>query len=181
MSYAQEVVNINTATSSLKWSASNVFSFGGHEGTVQFKEGKILKTKNKVSGGHFVIDMHTIANTDGGYNENLVSHLKNGDFFDVNMFPVATLDITNVKYHDPSNTPNSDKTYLRIHGDLTIKGVTLPIWYEAEINAENTEMTSRFKIDRTRWNINFGAKGLSSAMKDNIISDAIEFEVSLKK
>jgi polyisoprenoid-binding protein YceI len=181
ISNAQELVNINTATSVLKWSASNVFSFGGHEGTVQFKEGTLIKTNDKITGGHFSMDMHTIINTDGDYSEDLVNHLKDEDFFHVEKFPTANLVITNVKYHDPSNTPNSDKTFIRIHGDLTIKGITLPIWYEAEINAENTEMTSKFKIDRTRWNINFGAKGLSAAMQDNIISDAIVFEVTLRK
>ena len=178
---AQETVTIDITKSVIAWSASYSFEFGGHEGTVQFKEGTILKTNDKIVGGRFIVDMNTITNTDGGYNDGLVTHLKDEDFFNVKKYPTAQLIITNVKYHDPNNTKGSDKTYLRMDANLTIKGITLPITYESEINAENTEMISRFKIDRTRWGIDFGAKGLSSRMKDRFISDAIIFEVTLSK
>lgn len=178
---AQEEVAIDTSQSVVNWSAAYSFEFGGHEGTVQFKEGAFLKTNNQIVGGTFLIDMSTIINTDGDYNDSLVDHLKDEDFFNTEKYPTAQLVITKVKYHDPNNTPESDKTYLRMEANLTIKGITLPLMYESEINAENTQMISRFKIDRTRWGINFGAKGLSSKMKDRFISDAIEFEVTLNK
>jgi polyisoprenoid-binding protein YceI len=179
--FAQGMIKIDTSKSVVNWSASYSFEFGGHEGTVQFKEGTLFKMNDKIVGGTFVIDMNTIANTDGDYNQGLVDHLKNEDFFDVPKHPTAQLEITSVKYHDPKNTPNSDKTFLRMNADLTIKGITLPIMYESEINAENTQMISRFKIDRTKWDVNFGAKGVSSKMKNRLISDAISFEVTLNK
>ena len=178
---AQEEIVIDTNKSIVNWSADYSFEFGGHEGTVQFKEGTFLKNNNQVVGGSFIIDMSTIINTDGDYNDGLVDHLKDTDFFNIEKYPTAQLVITKVKYHNPNNTPGSDKTYLRMEANLTIKGITLPIMYESEINAENTQMISRFKIDRTLWGINFGAKGLSSKMKDRFISDAIEFEVTLSK
>jgi len=178
---AQEEFTIDANKSIVNWSAAYSFEFGGHNGTVQFKEGTFLKTNDKIVGGTFVIDMSTIVNTDGDFNDGLVDHLKNEDFFDIETYPTAQLVITKVKYHDPNNTIGSDKTYLRMEANLTIKGKTLPITYESEINAENNQMISRFKIDRTRWGINFGAKGLSSKMKDRFISDAITFEVMLSK
>ncbi len=165
-SYAQEHLKIDASKSELKWSSDYTFYFGGHYGTVQFKEGYFIKTDNKITGGSFVIDMNTIANVDGGYNEGLVLHLKDHDFFDVKKFPTAKLVITEVDYKDEAN--------MIINADLTIKGITLPIKYKAKANYENMEMTTKFKIDRMRWGIDFNHK-----LKSEAISDAIVFEVKL--
>lgn len=176
---AQEVFRVNPDRSSLTWSGSSLFGFGGHEGTVKLKEGRLLKTDDKITGGVFIIDMTTIANTDGDYNQNLVEHLKNEDFFDVKEYPTAKLAMTKVKYHDPNNTPDSNKTYLRIDADLTIKGITQSIQYEAEINDRHTHIAARLKIDRTRWKVDFGSKSMGANLKNEIISDAIEFKIIL--
>jgi len=176
---AQQVTKIDVDKSTVIWKGSSLFGFGGHEGTVKIKEGQLRKTNDKIVGGTFIMDMTTIANTDGGYNEDLVGHLKNGDFFDVEEHPTAKLVITRVKYHDQSNTPKSDLVYIRINGILTIKGNALPIEFEAEIHPKDTQIRARMKIDRTRWDVSFGSKGVSSSMKNSLISDAIEFNISL--
>ena len=105
--------------------------------------------------------------------------MKSEDFFEVDKYPTAKLEITKVKYHDPNNTPNSKQVYIRVHADLTIKSTTLPIWFEAEINPENTLMDARMKIDRTLWEVNYKSKGFSASIKDGIISDAIAFKIKL--
>ncbi len=176
---ARQVFRVNPDRSALTWSGSSLFGFGGHEGTVKLKEGRLLKAGDKITGGVFVIDMTSIANTDGEYNQNLVEHLKNEDFFNVKKYPTAKLVMTKVKYHDPNNTPNSNKTYLRIDANLTIKGITQSIQYEAEINDQHTHIAARLKIDRTRWKVDFGSKGLGANLKNEIISDAIEFKITL--
>ncbi len=177
---AQEITKIDIENSTVNWAGSYSFSFGGHEGTVKIKAGLLVATKGKITGGSFVIDMNTIVNTDGDYSQDLVDHLKNEDFFDVKNHPTAQLVITKVKYHDPNNTKWSDKTYVRIDANLTIKGITHPIQYEAEINAENTQMESKFKIDRTLWGVTFKSKGIGTRLKNGIISDAVEFRIVLK-
>lgn len=177
---AQETTKIDIERSTVNWAGSYSFSFGGHEGTVKLKAGLLVTTNKKITGGSFAMDMNTIANTDGGYNEGLVDHLKDEDFFDVKNHPTTQLVITKVKYHDPNNTKGSDKTYIRVDANLTIKGITHPIQYEAEINAENTQIESKFKIDRTLWKVNFKSKGIGARLKDGIISDAIEFRILLQ-
>ncbi|WP_299887094.1 YceI family protein [uncultured Lacinutrix sp.] len=164
--YAQENLKINSSKSELKWSSDYTFYFGGHYGTVQFKEGYFIKTNEKITGGEFIIDMNTIINTDGDYSEGLVNHLKNDDFFDVPKFPTSKLVITEVNY--------LEVMLLEVKANLTIKGITLPIKFKAEVNYEKLEMTTKFKIDRTRWGINFNSK-----LKSDAISDAIVFEAIL--
>ena len=176
---AQEVTEIDTKRSKLTWKGSHLFGFGSHEGIVKIEKGQLLKSGNKISGGAFSIDMSTIAHSDVSYESELIKHLKSEDFFNVTEHPKASLVITKVKYHDHKNNPGSDKTYLRIEADLTIKAITHPIMLEAEIDKGGNTIAAKFKIDRTRWNINFGTKSTTASMKDSIISDAIEFEVEL--
>ena len=42
---------------------------------------------------------------------------------------------------------------------------------------EKTQMTAKFKIDRTQWGINYKSKGLMNEFKNEAISDAIGFEI----
>lgn len=166
---AQTEMQINTSKSKINWKGTMLFNFGEHFGTAQFKDGKIKKLKNKITGGTFIIDMNTILNTDGDYNENLIDHLKNEDFFDVKKYPISSLTINKVTY--------SDNGSLWIDADLTIIGITKPITFEAKLKDDN-KMITKFKIDRTDWNIRYGSKDKVS-VKDYAISDAIEFEVEL--
>ncbi len=164
--FAQQEFKIDTSKSELLWKGFYLFQFSGHEGFVKIKSGQITKTNNKLSGGSFVIDMNTIANTDGGYSEGLVGHLKNEDFFDVKNHPEARLKITKVEYESASGA--------RVLADLTIKGITEDIEFQANMDPKNKfDVTARFKIDRTRWGITF------NYLKDGAISDAMEFEVGL--
>lgn len=166
---AQEKLVINTSKSQIKWIGEYTFYFGGHEGYIDIKEGYFLKTGEKLSGGEFVIDMHSITCTDidkADANESLVNHLKDPDFFDVEKYPLATLKITEVTYHD--------STHMEIKADLTIKAITKPITFQAEVDYNKQEFITKFKIDRMLWDVSY-----NSDIRDGAISDAIGFEVKL--
>ncbi len=168
-SFAQEKIKVDRTKSIVKWSAEYTFYFGGHAGTIHVSEGHLLKTNEKITGGFFKIDMNTIDNTDidnAESRKDLVNHLKNEDFFDVKKYPTAMLTITQVHYRD--------NVHLEVKADLTIKGITLPIEFQAEISADRAKVNSKFKIDRTRWGVNY-----NNNLKDSAISDAIGFEVTL--
>lgn len=169
-SKAQEKLPINTSQSTIKWIGELTFHFGGHDGFINFKEGYFIKQNNTITGGEFIIDMNSITNDDIKEQigkDNLVDHLKNADFFEVNKYPLSKLAITNVAYSEPNEA--------HIKANLTIKGITKPIHFRAEFNYEKKQMTTRFKIDRKDWNINYQSK-----FKNSFISDAIGFEVSVK-
>ena len=79
---AMGAVPIDVASSIVNWRGSMLFSFGEHYGTVNLKSGQLTLDNGTLTGGDFTVDMTTIANVDGGYNEGLVEHLKNEDFLD---------------------------------------------------------------------------------------------------
>lgn len=166
---AQEKLDINTSKSELKWSGEYSFYFGGHNGTISFKEGYFEKSNDVITGGTFVIDMNSIICLDiddAEANAGLVDHLKNEDFFNTTEFPTAILQISKVKYHDNNN--------MQVFADLTIKGITLPINFQAKANYEKQQLTTKFKIDRQRWGIDY-----NSNLRDGAIADGIGFDVTL--
>lgn len=168
-SNAQDYLKIDTVKSQIKWSGEYTFYFGGHNGTIDIKEGYFIKTNDAITGGSFIIDMTSIRCDDiekADPNESLVNHLKDPDFFDVEKFPTARLIITDIKYHD--------STHMKIYADLTIKGIKKPVSFEAEVDFETEQMTTKFKIDRMLWDVSYNSK-----MRDGAISDAIGFEIKL--
>jgi len=64
---------------------------------------------------------------------------------------------------------------VEIEANMTIKGITKPIKFNADLNYEKKSLTARFKIDRRKWNVNYKSK-----IKDRAISDAIGFEITIK-
>ncbi len=170
ISNAQEKLNINSSKSSIKWIGELTFHFGGHDGFINFKEGYFIKTNAVITGGEFIIDMNSITNTDikeKRGKDSLVKHLKESDFFDTKNYPIAKLTITSVAYFE-------DKS-MRIHADFTLKGITKPIRFNATPNYQEKSLTTKFKIDRRAWNVNYKSK-----IKNSAISDAIGFEVTIK-
>jgi polyisoprenoid-binding protein YceI len=165
---AQERLPINTSKSEIKWSCDYSFYFSGHFGIVKFKEGHFIKSDGRITGGTFTIDLNTLVatdmNTEG--NQSLSNHLKDEDFFEVKKYPTATLVITDIRYHDA--------TRFEAKANMTIKGVTLPVKFQAELDFDKKVMTTKFKIDRTLWGVNYNSK-----LKDKAISDAIGFDVTL--
>ncbi|UOY09162.1 hypothetical protein L0P88_11635 [Muricauda sp. SCSIO 64092] len=66
-----------------------------------------------------------------------------------------------------------------VSGQNEIKIDTEPIAFGATLENANDKLVlkSKFIIDRTRWAITYESKSLLSSLKDDIISDAIAFEV----
>ena len=50
----------------------------------------------------------------------------------------------------------------------------MPIDFQAEFNYDKKQMTTRFKIDRQRWGIDYNSK-----LRDGAIADGIGFDVTL--
>lgn len=169
---AQKKIKIDTSKSVIKWTGSNLFKFNKHYGTVKFTSGEIIFKNDSIIGGQFEIDMNSITNSDGKFNGMLVEHLKNEDFFNVEENPTSKLEIISFKY--------KNLTQINVEANLTIKGITQKINYKSTFeNTDGMVLKSNFIIDRTRWGVNYESKSLLGSLKDNTISDAIEFEVTL--
>lgn len=165
---------VDTKESSVKWIGSKVAS--SHEGYVKILKGSLAINHGTLVGGQFAIDMNSITCTDiesEKYNQMLVDHLKNEDFFNTKKFPVATFKITNVK--------QSDKNSYTIYSDLTIKGITHPVAFDAyiDINGEIFSAKAGITIDRTKWDIKHGSGNFFENLGDKMILDDVKFEIVL--
>ena len=169
---SQEHLKVNTEKSKIHWFGEYAFYFGGHDGTIDFKEGYFIKKTESLVGGTFIIDMNSISSTDmdtKDAREGLDNHLKNEDFFEVETYPTATLKITSISYETPER--------IKVIADLTIKDVTRSINFWADLDYDKQQMSTKFKIDRTLWGITFNSKEVEGKLKDGLISDAIGFDV----
>jgi polyisoprenoid-binding protein YceI len=168
---SQEKIKLNTKKSSIIWEGTKLFGFGGHEGTVNFKQGEVIVKDSKITEGSFVIDMTSIqSNEKETWIEDFVKHLKGKDFFDVKNYPIAKIVFTKTKYVGDG--------YVQINADLTINKITKPVFFVAKQNDAKRQLETRLKIDRTEWNITYKSQGKTS-IKDQVISDAISFKVNL--
>lgn len=164
---------VNSTSSTLEWNAKKVT--GQHNGTISFGEGIINFDRQKITSGKVAVDMKTIANTDpisDDYKQKLIGHLKSDDFFGVEKFPVATLEVKNV-------VSKSDNLY-HFTADLTIKGITSPVEFDADVNHDSDQITATgtMVVNRTKYGIKYGSGSFFEGLGDKMIYD--EFTVKFK-
>ncbi len=170
----------NTAKSKIMWSGNK--PTGTHTGTISLANGEIMVTDKNMEAGKFSIDMKSITVTDletGDGKENLEAHLmgtvegKEGDFFNVNEFPVAMFEITSIE---------GDQYKPTVNGNLTIKDKTNPVSFTATVSYPGDTMflkSDTFTIDRTQWGVNYGSKSIFDNLGDKFISDDMELQIEL--
>ena len=167
-------VRVNSENSTVKWTGSKIAE--SHEGTIKIQKGVLGIQHGTLVGGQISFDMSTITNTDiesPKYKAMLEGHLKNKDFFNVEEFPLATITITNA-------VRGSGNSY-KIMANLTIKGITHPISFAADVNVngKNFLATAKIKIDRTKWDIKYNSGNYFKDLGDKLILDEIEFDIYL--
>ena len=162
--------NINTTTSTIEWVGKKVT--GQHNGTVNFKDGALVFKKNKLAGGTFTVNMTSLTATDlsGEYQGKLNGHLKADDFFGTDKFPTATLVFKKIG--------TKSANVYNVTADLTIKGITKPVTFEMTV-ANNTA-TTKFMVDRTKYDIKYNSKSFFESIGDKAIYDDFELAVAVK-
>ena len=154
------------------WTGSKIVG-ASHTGVIQVKEGDLIVGEEGPTGGEFVMDMTTIKDEKG--DATLETHLKSDDFFSVEKFPEAKLVIKDIK--------SAGADQYDVNADLTIRGITKPITFEATAQNDETEktlvVTAAFQIDRTQWDIKFDSSSFVQNLGDNAINDEIEFDLDL--
>ncbi len=170
--------------SSIEWLGTK--PTGNHFGTLGIKEGSVYVKDGVIQGGKFIMDMSNIVVLDidnPEMNGNLVGHLKSADFFYVDSFPNAYFEFS--KIEAIKNVQGSDEEFIpshRIEGNLTIRGITKGISFNAKINLNEGILqatTPQFLINRTNWNVNYGSKSIFANLKDNFIHDEMGIKINL--
>jgi polyisoprenoid-binding protein YceI len=108
-------------------------------------------------------------------NEQRDAHLRNSDFFDVDKHPELIFRSTSVEMLDDEN--------FKMHGDLTIRGITKPVTLNVEYSnvtkdpwgGERVGFVVTGKINRSHWGVNFNSVletgGLALSDEVRIISE----------
>jgi polyisoprenoid-binding protein YceI len=181
-SSAARKLPVNTAESKVNWIGKKVG--GEHNGYVKLSAGEITIDKNEITGGTFTIDLNSIVVLDlkdEGMNGKLVGHLKSADFFDAANYPTAKFVITKVSKAKAPAAGAAKATHT-LEGDLTIKGITKKISFDASINLLNgkiTASTSPFTLNRTHWGVNYQSKSIFAELKDQFIYDDMTLSIEL--
>ena len=149
---------------------------GAHTGTIAIKEGMIVLNEGKLADGTFVADTTSIKIldvTDPVTNRQFAGHLASEDFFASEQYPEALFVITSVE-------PGDNNEY-HINGDLTIKGITNPVVFEATLNTSGDILTASGKItvDRTRYGMKFRSGNFFKDLGDTLIYNDFNLNVSI--
>ncbi|MDQ3143041.1 MAG: YceI family protein [Bacteroidota bacterium] len=164
-------LKVDASKSTIQWVGKKVS--GSHTGKINIKSGELQTTNGKIVSGQFDIDMNSITCDDvkGEYGDKFVGHLKSDDFFGSANFPISTLKITNVN----SKGNNS----YGITADLTIKGFTQSIHFDATVNLESKIAEAKIIIDRTKFGIKYGSGSFFDKLGDKTIDNNFELNATL--
>ncbi len=162
---------VNSEKSTINWLGKKIG--GEHKGLIKLKNGELTEKDGKIVSGSFVIDMTSITNTDltdPGYNAKLVGHLKSDDFFGVEKFPTATLNITKATKFSNGNAS--------VTGTMTIKGKTETITFDI-VKSKNT-YTATIEVDRSKYNVRYGSTSFFDSLGDKAIDDVFILNIKLQ-
>lgn len=163
-----DVYTVDVERSTIDWSAKKVL--GGHVGTVKISSGTLIYNEKGLKGGSFVMDLANLTSD----NARLTTHLKNDDFFSVDKFPSSKFEITKV------TKVGTDR--VSITGNLTIKGITNPITFQASVKQQKgviVAVASGVKVDRTKYDIKYRSKNFFGDIGDKAIEDEFELNINL--
>lgn len=165
-----EPKKVDVEKSTVKWNAAKVT--GKHHGTVDLKEATLEFDNGTLVGGNFVVDMTSIVNEDleGSYKAKLEGHLKSDDFFGVEKYPTASFTITDVEM--------TSAGMYKVTGDLTIKGITNPISFDASV--KDNQASATLTVDRSKYNVRYGSNSFFDNLGDKAIYDDFDLTINLK-
>lgn len=162
---------VDTLNSKVEWKGYKIFKSENtsHFGTIKFESGDVTVKEGKLESGKFVADMSSLTSVDLKDDTDqlakLNGHLKSGDFFEVEKFPTASYEITKV-------TPAMEGDYnTLLDGNLTIKGITKPTQFKANVSAKDGEVsiaTEPKDIKREEFGVKFQAPAENGVIKDEV-------------
>lgn len=160
---------VSIKKSKIDWVATEMRGTKRRTGIITFKDGFFLSRNSEIVGGIFTVDMESMDVSDVPIHENiarenLITHLKSEDFFNVTHYPISTLELTKVQ----KNKNDS----LKISGNLTIREVTKNIEFFAQQKDGN--FRTNFTFNRLDWNIAYEGSWADKTLVDKDVELTIE-------
>ena len=119
--------------------------------------------------------MTSINTTDleGEWKGKLDNHLKSEDFFDTSKNKTAKLVIKSAQFGKGG--------HWDVNADLTIKGITKPIMFKANIVTKGKEVTAtaKIKVNRLDYGVKYKSGKFFKGLGDKMIYDDFDLDVKL--
>jgi rhodanese-related sulfurtransferase len=169
---------VNLAESRVEWIGRNLLN--KHFGWVDIKSGTLTFDHGALVGGAFVLNMDSLTCGDlKGHelHDVLIAHLVSHDFFDTGLYPEASFVI---KGTSPISGASPGAPNLSIHGDLQLKGITLPLSFEATTGLTPDGLPAAqamLAFDRTNWNVLYGSGKFFRNLGPHLVNDLIEVQI----
>ena len=169
---------VDTMNSRIEWKGYKVLKSDQttHFGEIKFESGDVTVKDGKLQSGKFVADITTLENIDLKDDQEmkakLEDHLKSGDFFEVEKFPTASYEITKV-----TEAKSGDYNTI-LDGNLTIKGITKPVQFKANVTIQNENVsiaTEPTDINREDYGLNF-----EIPFENGLLNKEINLQVLIK-
>ena len=161
--------------SELSWIGTEL-STKTHTGTIDFTDGTIVVDSDNTISGNVKINMSTINVTDlqGRSKEMLERHLRSSDFFEVESYSEAKFSFISKSFDKLSNQ-------ISFVGDLTIKGITNPISFNATLLETSPFLKAKavLSFDRSKYNVRFRSGNFFENLGDKLILDEIDVNIRL--
>lgn len=142
-------------------------------GTFKEFEGDVTVPENPLeSKVRVVVQMASI---DTG-NADRDGHLRTNDFFDVTQYPTMTFESTGIEEDDGS---------YKLHGDLTLRGVTKPVTFDVEFEGVTGDpwggtragFSATTTINRKDWGVEWNAPLETGGV---MVGDKVQIEVDVQ-
>jgi len=127
--------------------------------------------------GEFKIDVASLESR----SDQRDTHLRSGDFFDVEKYPYLTFKLTGIEPVDDEN--------FKVRGELTIKDITKPVALDATIEGrmpdpfgakERVGISLRGQLNRMDWGLNWDGVAGAVPFASHTIKLEVEAEIVVK-
>ena len=167
---SNDTLQVDLDNSQISWIGRKVT--GEHSGSLHLSKGWVVIDKNVLIGGKFIFDMTSISNTDiesPEWKQKLEDHLKAEDFFYVDSFPQAILEIKG----NQAITGDKSVSNNQILADLTIRGIKQELSFPISLQQSNLNFSAEgtVDIDRTLYNIQYKSGKFIENLGDKLIYD----------
>ena len=164
---------IDCEKSQVTWTGRNLA--GRHTGKLAISQGELTIAKGELTGGRIIIDVKSIENLDlqqEDYRSMLITHLLSEDFFEVARYPSAE---ARLKGWRPIPEATPGRPNYRIDAELTIKGITHPVQFDAIIapQPDGIKAQAALDIDRTDYNVTYGSGRIFEMLGMHLVNDLV--------
>ena len=168
---------INKVKPKVTWAAQKLTG-EGHNGTLHIESGKFKMDGGQVTEGMVVFDMARMEVSDltGEDKASLEDHLQSGDFFNVETYPKAVLNVSGITEEGGQATLAATLTMNGKAADYSIPVTVV----EADVpgNLKGLAIQGKFLLDRTKHDITYRSKTFDDKL-DWFIKDEVEVGFSV--